>query len=219
MFPFFLKDRDFEAPDVPIQYILARNGLYVVKRSSVFTSCTRVEGLPWLDDLEEGYRLNAPKLPAWVLAQSLAFFRAVYGRFGSEAILLIHYAPASGEYRLDAPPQEVAPLSCFYEPQPVPEGQVKVGSIHSHGQLPGVHSEADEEDERFDDGLHIALGRILSDQPSLDCELVIGASRFVLNPSEALELTESSALGVSDDGFPEEWLNMVTGAAGRPPTR
>lgn len=215
MFPFFLKDPSFEPPAAPIYYVLARNGLFLVKRNAVFTSCTPVTGLSWLGEHTEGYRFHCPRLPSWVLGQSLAFFRAVYQRFGSEAILLLHYAPGSRDFHLVAPVQEVSPLSCFYDPQPVPEGWVRAGTIHSHGQLPGVHSEVDEEDERFDDGLHITLGRILGD-PSLDCELVVGASRFELHPAEVLEPTPAGEESAPDFDFPQEWLLMVTGTPSRP---
>src|SRR5215216_4162667 len=65
MFPFYIKRPDFQEPDVPIYYLLAGNGLFLIKRNAIFASCTRVQGLPWLDAQDEGYRLTCPRLPAW----------------------------------------------------------------------------------------------------------------------------------------------------------
>ena len=211
MFPLILKTTgDIAAPPSPVYYVLAQQGLYLVKQSALFSTTTKVEGLPWLAPQVAGYQLRLPKLPAPTLMRAWAFFRAVYHRYQSEAIVF-WFLTASGEFELTAPVQEVSPLTCFYEPGPTPEGWVRAGTIHSHGQIAAAHSLVDEEDERYDDGIHITLGNILH-EPSIDCELVVGETRFVLHPSEVLDGLGSGPLTPPEPaGFPEGWLDQVSG--------
>lgn len=216
MFPLILKTgRDVVAPASPVYYMLAQRGLYLVKQSSLFSTTTKVAGLPWLAPHDESYQLHLPKMPAAVLLRAWAFFRAVYRRYQSEAIVFWFFTE-SAEFELMAPPQEVSPLACFYEPGPTPEGWVRVGTIHSHGQIAATHSLVDEEDERYDDGIHVTLGNILG-EPSIDCELAVGEMRFALHPSEVLDGLGSGVLAAPDpQDFPQEWLNNVRGVPARP---
>ena len=145
-----------------------------------------------------------------MLLRAWAFFRAVYARYQSEAIVF-WFLTDRGDFELTAPTQEVSPLACFYEPDTTPEGWVRAGTIHSHGQIAAAHSLVDEEDERYDDGIHITLGNILS-EPSIDCELVVGDTRFVLHPSDVLDGLGSGDWVAPDPlSFPQAWLNRVQG--------
>lgn len=211
MFPLVVKTGpEVAAPASPIYYVLAKDGLYLVKHSTLFTTSTRVAGLPWLAEHGEGFTLHMPRIPAAVILQAWSFFRGVYHRYGSEAILFLYFDRVS-EFMLVAPEQEVSPLTCFYQPIATPDGWVRVGTIHSHGQISAVHSLVDEEDEQFDDGLHLTLGNIL-EEPSIDCELVVGHTRFELNPGTVVEgLGTAIAASLPLPGYPADWLQRVSG--------
>src|SRR5512135_68248 len=101
MLPIYLKDQDFTAPDDPIYYLLTRDGLFLVKRTPFFEGVVPVAGIPWLEPQEPGVRLTAASpLPADLLLRALAFFRAVYSRYQSEAVALLTWQPAAGAYDL-----------------------------------------------------------------------------------------------------------------------
>src|SRR5205823_3650989 len=93
MVPFYMKDGSFSGSDDSMYYLLAGDGLYLTRRSKFFTTELRVQGLPWLENHGERVQLHLPRpLPDSVLEQAVAFFVAVFERFGSEAILLLYYA-------------------------------------------------------------------------------------------------------------------------------
>ena len=78
MLPIYLKDRDFSPPEDTIYYLLTRDGLFLVKRTPFFEAVVPAAGIPWLESQESEVRLSAPPLPAAILLQAVAFFRAVY---------------------------------------------------------------------------------------------------------------------------------------------
>lgn len=186
MFPIYLKDDDFIEPDEPIYYLVTKDGLFQVKQTAFFRSCTKVEGLSWLLGEEEGIRLKLPRIPAGLLAEALAFFVEVYRRYQAEAVALIFYDREEERYELRIPRQKVAGGHCEYEIGPTPQGLLRIGTIHSHASAEAFHSELDDLDERHDDGLHITAGD-LDGRISLSCSLVVDGRRFPLTPEEVFE--------------------------------
>jgi len=199
-----MKDGSFSGSDDSMYYLLAADGLYLTRRSKFFTTELRVQGLPWLENHGERVQLHLPRpLPDSILEQAVAFFLAVFERFGSEAILLLYYASDGDRYELIAPRQEVAPLTCHYDIQPTPPGWLRVGSLHSHGSLEAGHSDIDARDEQHEDGLHFTVGN-LQGTPSMSCELVIDGRRFEVPVPEVPPSTSCVEV-------PEEWLGAVSG--------
>ena len=172
MLPIYLKDQDFTPPADTIYYLLTRDGLFLVKRTPFFEAVVPAAGIPWLEPQNSEVHLKAPPLPAAVLLAAVAFFRAVYTRYQSEAVLLLAWREATRTYELVVPHQTVGGGHCVYEVREFPAGLMRLGTIHSHAALEAFHSLRDWEDERFEDGLHLTIG-------NLDAELTLACSVVV----------------------------------------
>ncbi len=181
MLPIYLKDQDFTPPEEPIYYLLTRDGLFLVKRTPFFEAAVPVAGIPWLAPQEPEVRLGGAPLPAELLLQALAFFRAVYARHRSEAVALLAWRPASQAYELVIPHQTVGGGHCDYQVRDFPAGLVRLGTIHSHAGLEAFHSERDDSDERFEDGFHLTVGNLDGDL-TLACSVVVQGYRGLLPP-------------------------------------
>ncbi len=205
MFPVYLKDDGFAEPGDPIYYLVTRDGLFQVKRNSLFHARTRVRGLSWLMPEHEGARLTLPPIPASVLAEIVAFFQEVFYVHRAEAVVLLYFNQDAGRYELKIPKQQVAGGHCRYEIGPTPPGWLRVGTIHSHASADAFHSELDDEDERHDDGLHMTVGNLDGDV-SLVCSLVVDGRRFTLKPSEVFEGELPDTASVK---LPRESLQLV----------
>jgi len=187
MFPIYVKEPGFREPEEPIYYVVTRSGLFQIKRTPVFRSRVRVRGLVWLEEEEEGARFLLPLIPEKILGETMAFFREVFRKYRAEAAVLLYLREGAGEYEIRIPPQQVAGGHCRYEIGPNPPGCVRVGTIHSHGAAEAFHSELDDLDEQYDDGLHVTIGSLHA-KPSVSCSLVVDGRRFDLRPEEVLEI-------------------------------
>lgn len=181
MLPIYLKDRELASPADPIYYLLTRDGLFLVKRTPFFEATVPVRGIPWLESQAPGVRLVAPPLPTALLLQTVAFFKAGYERYQSEAVALLAWREASRTYELVIPHQTVGGGHCDYEVRDFPPGLIRLGTIHSHAGLAAFHSERDEADERHEDGFHLTVGNIDADL-TISCSVVVQGYRGQLPP-------------------------------------
>ena len=107
-------------------FVVARDGLYLRKQSLLGLSQTKVErvahlpaGKPFLD-----YRL--PKLPAELMGQVVGFFRAVYDRQQTEALVLLLWQ--DDRFELLVPSQSTTSVSVRHKLDLVgPAGRVPPG--------------------------------------------------------------------------------------------
>ncbi|MFQ5882921.1 MAG: Mov34/MPN/PAD-1 family protein [Candidatus Methylomirabilales bacterium] len=187
MFPIYRKEPGFSEPEEPIYYLVTRDGLFQVKRTPLFRSRIRVRGLSWLQGEAEGVELLLPVIPAKILGETMAFFREVFRKYRAEAAVLLYLRAGAGEYEIRIPPQKVAGGHCRYEIGPNPPGCLRVGTIHSHGAAEAFHSELDDVDEQYDDGLHVTIGSLHA-KPTVSCSLVVDGRRFDLRPDSVLEV-------------------------------
>lgn len=187
MFPIYLKEPGFCEPDDPIYYLVTGNGLFQVKRTPLFRSRIRVPGLLWLDREAERAEFLLPVIPAKILGDTMAFFREVFRKYRAEAAVLLYLREGAAEYTIRIPSQTVAGGHCRYEVGPNPAGHIRVGTIHSHGAAEAFHSELDDVDEQYDDGLHVTIGSLHA-KPTVSCSLVVDGRRFDLRPEAVLEV-------------------------------
>jgi hypothetical protein len=199
----------------PLHYVVAENGLFQVRRGRGYRAVLRVDSIPGLHSEQERLEFDFPRLPSLLLEQVLSFFTEVWRVHRTEAIALLYYDGGS-EFRALVPRQrchgwEESGAASYalhgvrYEVPPRPEGFVRFGSIHSHGDLPAYASQVDEDDERLQgDGLHVVFGDVDRPLPSQSAAFSVGGARFALHPDEVLEPIRSRA-GV----HPGEWLDQV----------
>ena len=191
-------------------FVVARDGLYLRKQSLLGLSQTKVErvahlpvGKPFLD-----YRL--PKLPSELMGRVVGFFRAVYDRQQSEALVLLLWQ--GDRFELLVPRQSATSVSVRHklDHSGLPAGSRLVGTIHSHGAFSAFASATDEDDEADLDGLHVVVGDLLRRRPSFSAALVVDGYRFGVRQSQVLERPRAIVPP------PDEWLARVKVA---PPPR
>jgi proteasome lid subunit RPN8/RPN11 len=185
--------------------------VFLTKDMELYRARVRVEGVPWHQPAKELLELKIPKIPRTLAEACMGFFYAVFDYYRSEAIVLLYFVPALQEFRIEVPEQEVeqslsarTSYSVKYQVSSAPEGAVKLGTWHSHANLPAYHSREDDDDEREQDGLHLVVGDLDTWHPSFSCSFVVSGKRFKLLRSEVFESYVEPAFPV-----PEEWLDRV----------
>lgn len=211
MFNIYLKDERFKEPEELIYYLLAANGLFQVKKLTLFVASTLVfepkkeHKLSWLKEHSAGISLRlAKKIPFQLVEQTINFFRDVFNEYdGSEAIVLLYWDEEKKEYIQNAPEQEVGKSTLpRYKVGKNPEGKLRVATIHSHGETSAFHSPTDKNDEEHDDGLHITIGNV-NFIPSFACSLVCNGERMEVKPEDVIECKETT------NTAPQEWIKNV----------
>jgi hypothetical protein len=199
----------------PTFFLLARHGVYLVKRSPLSEAITKFSGeLPGLATQQPQLRLCIPKLPQKVLEQLVGFFLEVFQRYRTEAMAVLFYTPAGG-FRVGVPTQQVrrtydgastvGHYYVRYQRYPRPARYLQLGTIHSHGDQPAMHSCVDEWDEQYVDGLHIPVGDLTAPQPSFSTAFVASGQRFQLPPDMVLAGYACPRLPA-----PARWLARLT---------
>jgi hypothetical protein len=183
-------------------FVVARDGLYLRKRSLLGVSQTKVERVAHLPAEREYVDYALPKVPADLMARVVGFFRAVYRERKTEALVLLLWR--DGSFDLVVPEQKVTAASVRFDlaDGDLPAGSRLVGTIHSHGALGAFASSVDEDDEAELDGLHIVVGD-LDRRPAYAAALVVDGVRF---PRKVSELLERPRRLVEP---PESWLAAV----------
>lgn len=202
--------------DVRRALLVASNGTFSLKRLVVngqaLIEAVTKHGPGWSDDglteYTEGLRLGfGEKVPWTLVQQTITFFKAVYGQYRSEAIVLLWYAPAAPEgarWQVMAPAQQVNGSRLKSDdPGPAPAGWLLAGDIHSHGSHSAFHSGTDDRDEDKKDGIHITIGGMDSPMSSFSVSVVVDGTRFKLDLSDVVE-------GIPTIEFPTEWLARVS---------
>src|SRR5438093_12030278 len=86
LFPVAVKDAAFTPPDAATYYLLAANGLFVERRTPLFTASVPVEsGVPGLRPHDAHLALPLPRLPRSLVERAVGFFRAAFARWQGRA--------------------------------------------------------------------------------------------------------------------------------------
>jgi hypothetical protein len=216
--PVLVKDRaDLEWPaEARAFYVLARNGLHLVRRHEFFESC--VPARQWPRELEPQttfLRPRFPVIPTALFERVVGFFARVADLHGCEAGVLLVWDRNEQCVRLVVPDQvgtmsrgwsgKRYPIGLRYSsPAPLPPHCILFGDIHSHVDMAAYASGVDQDDEVDAPGLHIVIGRIHSEPPDVHVEAAVDGARF---PIEAQDVIEG--YGQRDLDVPQEWLDRV----------
>jgi hypothetical protein len=198
MFPVVPKTQPLYRRPAALYYEVASNGLFQVRDTGLYRAVTRVHtGVPGLLPACEEVELRFPQLPSALLEEVLAFFRDAWRAYGGEAMVVIFYHE-SGEFRVGVPPQTVGGYydsagafrsdhQLSYGRVASPEGFERLGTIHSHADLPAFASAVDCMDEQYQDGLHAVFGELQREVPSRSASFVSNKVRFRIFPDEVME--------------------------------
>jgi proteasome lid subunit RPN8/RPN11 len=194
---------DTETTSLPA-FLVARDGLYLRKRSLLGLSQTRVEHVAHLPVVREFVDYALPKVPADLMARVVGFFRAVYREHKTEALVLLLWRDEA--FDLAVPAQSVTGVSVSFDhaESDIPAGSRVVGTIHSHAGFAAFASGVDEDDEADLDGLHIVIGNVDRPKLSYAAAIVVDGVRF---ESRAGSLLERPRRMVEPSS---EWMAKVT---------
>jgi PRTRC genetic system protein A len=178
LFPIIAADES-AAEEVSLPaFVVARDGLYLRKRSLLGLSQVQVDEVAHLPAAREYLEYELPKVPASLMGQVVGFFRAIWSRQKSEALALLIWD--GSVFGLIVPEQRAGAASVKHrlETSDVPSGAHLVGSIHSHGALSAGASLTDEADEADFDGIHVVVGDVDERRPSYSAAIVVDGRRF-----------------------------------------
>ncbi|NJD27919.1 MAG: hypothetical protein FIA92_06435 [Chloroflexi bacterium] len=202
MFPILEAGPSLDRAPLPA-FVVARDGLYLRKRSLLGVSQTKVGRVAHLPEGKEFVDYALPKVPADLMARAVGFFRAIYRLHKTEAAVLLLWR--DGSFDLAVPDQKVSSVSVKFD---VSDGELSVGSrlvgtIHSHGGFTAYASSTDEDDEAELDGLHVVVGDFDRRRLGYSAAIVVDGIRFTLKIGQLIarprRLVEP----------PDDWLRKV----------
>lgn len=187
------------------------NGPYYVATSSGYMFhqnfhwgrvITPVKAAP---NLEKGEEIlwHDIQFPAELISRAWSFFRAVFEKDHSEAMVDITWHRDRG-YRLFVPPQTASAggVRCIRN-----EDHYKgllVGTIHSHCDFSAFHSGTDTHDADGHDGLHMTIGHVDSDELDIAIMVSVDTIRWDLKLNQIIGDTT-----VTPSPFPAWWMNQM----------
>jgi len=180
LFSVVFYDGEAELPDDKLLYIVTKKGTFLRKNLGTITSCTKVDNISFLKELEPYAELKIPQMNKGILSTSLGFLKWVYDVHSTEGGLIIYYNSKTREYVINAPVQEVSFGGVHWDnrKEPYPKGFIRMGTIHSHANMSAFHSGTDIEDEHSFDGLHLTVGNLGENIPTLVASIVANGTRF-----------------------------------------
>ena len=140
----------------PATYVVASNGTFVVKKTPFGNITVKVKEMPYLPEMEQGFKLELPKVPYNLFLQAFSFFKAVSDETKDEAALVLYYNTETQEYENLCPVQEVSGAAVTfgkdkdYLLRMIDAKYIRVCELHSHNTMSAFHSGTDDGDEIFD---------------------------------------------------------------------
>lgn len=169
-------------------YVLTADGLRVNKDTSIVKALAPVKTVPVLASFSQASKLRLPKVPPVILARFHAFAALVWDKYKAECEVMLLYNQQEKRYDLWCPQQTVTGGGVDYtmseELANTPADWQWVGTIHSHCNFNAYHSGTDIGDEEDMDGLHITVGHVDTDTPSISSTICIGGERHELSPEK-----------------------------------
>ena len=177
MFPILVAGTPAEGATLPA-FLVARDGVYLRKRTLLGESQVKVGRVAHLPDAEEYVEYALPQIPADLMGRVVGFFRAIYRAQRTEALVLLLWE--GGQFSVAVPRQRVSAASVKFTlaEDDLPASSRLVGTIHSHGAFGAFASSIDEADEAALDGLHLVVGDLDRRRPSYSAAIVVDGHRF-----------------------------------------
>ena len=157
-------------------------------------------------EVRAGFSPALPKIPAELMGQIIAFFRAFMTENGeNEAFAQIYWDKAEKRFFAYVPKQSVCKEEveadlhdCPYDDE---ERYLCYADIHSHNSMDAFFSGKDDQDERST-GLYLVLGKLDKFYPDVKARIFCGDSFVSIDPNIVMEGLEQP--------FPKEWLTQVS---------
>lgn len=185
-----------------LAYVIDNAGWKLFKRNGVSTALIDVEIVSGVNAVTPHIDFTAKKIPYELIEKVVAFFKAVYQKYQSEAVGYLYYEPTTGNWDYIVPKQSASAAHASYEGAEKRVGWQCAGTIHSHAAMSAFHSGVDDADEINFDGVHITIGRVADLNPEFSCSLMIQGKR------EKFEIWDLVS-GFPRTVAPTEWVNSV----------
>jgi hypothetical protein len=217
MYCVYLKTNGAELPELgedESRYVVAENGTFLERRTSMYTACTRVDRY----DLDLCYQepycvLHCGRLSRAMHRAMLAFFLHAHRLHDGEAALVLLYHPERRQFRWHCPTQTVEMRQSanrwvtldtieFDNPLELPAGFLHFGDAHLHPGPPNP-SLLDMQDDQ--DGLHIIVGNIDRPRPQYNVDFVMDGARFRVRPETIFEDPDCTAF----ERAPFKWMQKI----------
>ncbi|MDP3985373.1 MAG: hypothetical protein Q8P82_01295 [bacterium] len=179
--PLYLqREEDQDAPDEALAYIVGCNGVFVQKRTPVYRAVVPTKELPMLAEVPQMAEYFLPSIPPHIAAQIIGFFRQVFVKHRSEALMYIAYNSETGVFRLHVPKQTATGGRCRTEEVPMDsqDGFMWIGTVHSHASMSAFHSGIDKHEEETFDGIHTTVGYLDRKRVDIISTLSVSGQRF-----------------------------------------
>lgn len=170
-------------------YLIAKGGVLLKKGNSVYDAIVPMNNIAFLQQIEPSVSYKLPPIGKKVFYQIWYFFREVYKESGTEVNIFLYFNTETQQYHYVVPRQEVyAARTKSLDTADRVVGSILVGTIHSHAHMT-AHSDVDDTDERFFDGLHITLGQMNhKDKFDISVSMVVNSHRFIIdNPTTIID--------------------------------
>lgn len=184
-------------------YILSGPGLFMLKKTDHFWSLKKVNvpGSPVLTEM--ACVTDLPKIKKDLFMQAVAFFKAIYDRDKTEAVLVLYWNPKTNDMVWSCPEQKNSGGSSEYKDSPPGEGYMPILHTHSHASMTAFHSGTDDNDEKFIDGYNITVGK-LNGNIEYESRVMIGGVSIKVAMSFIIDgWTEEMP------SFPGEWMKKA----------
>jgi hypothetical protein len=158
-------------------FVVGGRQRYIHKKmhfGNVLVPVDKIDNLPDLDPKWKAYAwFDIPPVPAVMIGQAWSFFRSIYNKNKSEAMLDLYYHREHG-YRFFVPPQIASGggVKCVRIPEHIQMGWRLVGTLHSHCDMTAYHSGTDTHDADGHDGIHFTIGHVTHNP----CQIAVMAS-------------------------------------------
>ena len=198
---------DARASDKVICLVPARDGrIYELRKMEQGEFIAPKNNVVDLSEIRAGFTPALPKIPAQLMGEIVAFFRAfMTENEENEALALIYWDKEEKHFFAYVPKQSVCKEEveadlhdCPYDDD---ERYICYADIHSHNSMDAFFSGKDDRDERST-GLYLVLGELDHFYPEIKARIFCGDSFVPSDPNLVIEGLEQP--------FPKEWLEQVS---------
>ena len=157
-------------------------------------------------EIRAGFTPALPKIPAQLMGEIIAFFRALMTENEeNEAFVQIYWDKEEKRFFAYVPKQSVCKdeveadlRGCPYDDE---ERYICYADIHSHNSMDAFFSGKDDRDERSV-GLYFVFGELDHFYPEIKARIFCGDNFVTIDPATVIEGLEQP--------FPQEWLDQVS---------
>ena len=219
----YVNDGLTELPSDDIAYIICNDQVFLKKKFGLVEAIVPVQKIQLFNqkelEIKPTAKLNIPKITEKDFQNVFYFFRKIYERDKSEAIVRLYYDQEIKKIIIYCPDQQNIGMTVKAQIKSNDEinKYLHIGDIHSHCTMSGFHSGTDIHDEEKYSGLHLTIGYIDRDIFSIAASIVVNNVRVMVDPCDYVEelKTEGNNLFYFENKFNfdnniiTEWMTKV----------